>query len=560
MDQNCENRQLNAATVPDLHVGIRGNRHGINSNPSLLLLPSSSQSPSLFSVRSGHIPMPKWAQDESISLHSRTSRASSTVSTSNITSARTSQEETRSARSVDIVLGNRSFHISRDGSRVTSQEDDLPPYTPPARERMTETSYPVDSDESSQSSPTTPTGQVSTPVSVALAHDWEGYRESQRAPPAMETRTTSSTSPRGINPGLSTSFSQRAVMVTLNPSGPIPKAPTPVTIHDQEGSEKSQTVWRSPSFDPGPETLSVASKRRAISHGDIQKSSPALLGSPLRRRNGIRLPKIITGFTGGRLSTTSLPENVQLSSISPSDIHYRHSAGPSFESSNGSSNLPQSPTFIGHDATGRFPSSIIPKSKRKSAPVLRSGIVMVQPGTDTGSASPQGPIRDEEHYLDTNCPPPMDTENDISFHYIRLIRTIDRDHRRVLHQRDKELSGMRERLNEVDQVYRQQLRERDFTIDDLRQRLAADEERIEKRVERARHEVEDYWETLWKDRDRHMVERMRRIELESQRCVERAISERDEEWAAEWAKRNEQLLQRLKTAEAAVARGSTLSS
>jgi len=119
---------------------------------------------------------------------------------------------------------------------------------------------------------------------------------------------------------------------------------------------------------------------------------------------------------------------------------------------------------------------------------------------------------------------------------------------------------MRERLNEIDQVYRQQLRERDFTIDDLRQRLTAAEEQVEKRIERTRHEVEDYWETLWKDRDRHMVERMHRIELESQRCVERAISERDEEWAAEWAKRNERLLQRLKTAEAAVARGSTPSS
>jgi hypothetical protein len=526
MDQDRESQQLNAAAaVPDLPVGTRGNRYGINSNPGLLLLSSSSpSSTSLFSTGSDPIPMPKWAQDESISLHSRTSRASSMVSTSNITSARTSEEETRSARSVDIVLGNRSFHINRDGSKVTSQEDDLPPYTPPARERMTEISYLVDSD---QSSPTTPTGQPSISVNAVPAHDRQGYRESHLAPPAMEIRTTDSASSRGI-----------------------------------QGSEKSQTVWRSPSFDPGPETLSVTSKRRAISHGDVprgltQKPNCPLFESRLQRRNGIRLPKLFTGFPGGRLSTTSLPENVQPSSISPSDVHYRHSAGPSFESSNSSSNLPQSPTFIGYNATGKFPLSIIPKSKQKSAPALKqpkSGIGLVQTSIDTGSASPQGPIRDEEHYADTDCPPPMDTENDISFHYIRLIRTIDRDHRRALHQRDKDLSGMRERLNEIDQVYRQQLRARDFTIDDLSQRLAAAEEQIETRVERARHEVEDYWETLWKDRDRHMVERMRRIELESQRCVERAISERDEEWAAEWAKRNEQLLQRLKGAEAAVAR------
>src|ERR1700722_11911060 len=108
MDQDRESQRLNAAAaVPDLPVGTRGNRYGINSNPGLLLLSSSSpSSTSLFSTGSDPIPMPKWARDESISLHSRTSRASSMVSTSNITSARTSEEETRSARSVDIVLGN----------------------------------------------------------------------------------------------------------------------------------------------------------------------------------------------------------------------------------------------------------------------------------------------------------------------------------------------------------------------------------------------------------------------------------------------------------------------
>ena len=54
--------------------------------------------------------------------------------------------------------------------RVTSQEDDLITVVHPSA-KMTDTLYPVDSDESNQSSPTTPTGQPSTPVSVTLAHD-----------------------------------------------------------------------------------------------------------------------------------------------------------------------------------------------------------------------------------------------------------------------------------------------------------------------------------------------------------------------------------------------------
>jgi hypothetical protein len=86
-------------------------------------------------------------------------------------------------------------------------------------------------------------------------------------------------------------------------------------------------------------------------------------------------------------------------------------------------------------------------------------------GSNDGSlVIPESPVRIEEGHAGAESPPPMDTENDISIHYTRLIRSIDRDHRRALHERDQELAAMRERLNEVDQVYRQELRARDFTI------------------------------------------------------------------------------------------------
>lgn len=114
----------------------------------------------------------------------------------------------------------------------------------------------------------------------------------------------------------------------------------------------------------------------------------------------------------------------------------------------------------------------------------------------------------------------MDTENDISMHYARMMRKLDYHHRKALHLKDKELAEMRERLHEKDTVLRQQLRAKDFMIDDLKQRLSNLEENVEGMLEKARNQVEDLWECRWKDRDFHLRERMRRIEEEAQKVIE----------------------------------------
>jgi hypothetical protein len=113
----------------------------------------------------------------------------------------------------------------------------------------------------------------------------------------------------------------------------------------------------------------------------------------------------------------------------------------------------------------------------------------------------------------------MDTENDISLHYARMMRKLDYDHRKALHLKDKELAELRERLHEKDTVLRQQLRMKDFVIDDLKTRLTNLQEEGEERLERARNQVEDLWETRWKDRDFHLRERMRRMEDDFQKIV-----------------------------------------
>lgn len=107
----------------------------------------------------------------------------------------------------------------------------------------------------------------------------------------------------------------------------------------------------------------------------------------------------------------------------------------------------------------------------------------------------------------------------ISEHYHELLRNIDREHRKKLHDRDIELAKLRELLNDKDIVYRQQLRERDDTIDaqksqiytkdvminDLKTKFYELGEEVEQKVEKARNTVEDVWEKRWKEREQLLI-------------------------------------------------------
>ena len=126
-----------------------------------------------------------------------------------------------------------------------------------------------------------------------------------------------------------------------------------------------------------------------------------------------------------------------------------------------------------------------------------------------------------------NTPLAMDDENDISLHYARMMRTLDAAHRQAVHLKDKQISELREKLNEKDIVLRQQLRAKDFIIDDLKIRLCAREESVETLLEKARNQVEDLWESRWKHRDFHLRERMRRMEEDALRTVDRPGGEQD---------------------------------
>jgi hypothetical protein len=203
----------------------------------------------------------------------------------------------------------------------------------------------------------------------------------------------------------------------------------------------------------------------------------------------------------------------------------------------------------------RIDSSRLPSTNKASSKTFFPGAN--DPGETTGQLSLRDwytgenakPFRDTDGPSETPTvvrpPEDMDSENNVSNHYTRMIRFMDRDYRRALHARDKEMAELRERLNEKDIVYRQELRARDFLIEDLKKRLEHLEETTETEIERARNQVEDLWESRWKDRDFHLRERMQRMESEMQKTVETTIAEREAFWSAKY----EELRRRLEVSE-----------
>jgi hypothetical protein len=432
--------------------------------------------------------IPVWAREVAASLQSRqrASRASSIISTRTKISTSTAQED---ARSIDLNIDGVYFRINRDGSRITTSDfrDTLPPYIP-----HFEISREVDSSNHNRQDQNERDDRSAT-TEVA----------DQRSDP-----NSSLLSPRDQRSGHRVSAGH---------------------LSDSHNSRRRATIEnslsRNLSFTPGKDTISVV-QRRSVSQNDVPSLTtiprkPVDPNAGLRRRNGIRLPTLITDLTDvGHPRNTGGQRSAGVS-MSP-NCQYPHSADPTLGNDNHSFiRRPPSPMFIGRNAPGLFPSAASMPFSIRPPPV----------SDDQATIIAGSPARLEEGYAETYPPPSMETVNDISVHYTRLIRSIDRDHRKALHEQDKEMAKLRERLREQDTVYRQQLRGRDFIIDDLKSRIAHLETTTEAKVEKARNSVEDLWESRWKDRDFHLMERMRRMEADLQTAVERAVATRDKTWA-----------------------------
>jgi hypothetical protein len=422
----------------------------------------------------------------------RHSRASSVVSTTTKFSTTTTGED---ARSIDLLVGGQYFRINRDGSRITQSELAPPPYDAYFDHFSTVESTPLfptsSIERQTRDDEAVPT-QILRNVSYVLESDDDSHDGTN------DLVGDGSATPRQRSPVRA----ETRIIMRATISDPTQlDMPSPV---GESGEDSSLTVGdndtpaRNLSYKEGPEILDIPPEARKPRIGESlvgprEDAQKRWIAPPLRRRNGVRLPSLDThlDITGKNNNTNHRRPGTWKGKT--------QSAGPVMSHRGGIGVEPQSPDFIGHGARGVFPTfPLVATSPRH-----------------TGDAD--GDSSDE-----VVRPLAMDTENDISLHYASMMRRLDRDHRKQLHLRDKELAQLRERLNEMDLVYRQQLRARDFIVDDLKARLAHLESAVETRIEKARHQVEDMWESRWKDRDRHLRERMRRIEDEAQRAVEDA--------------------------------------
>jgi hypothetical protein len=474
--------------------------------PSDSLQPLGSPNPSIRSSHSDASSIPPWVRETPPgSIYSRPSRSSSIVSTRTRTSVNTFQEDTRS---VDIQLGGRTFRINRDGSRVSERMDDLPPYSPPEN-HIAHAATPLH-------------GMVNSTMSLVSGPFTRHYVDTGVDAMDTDDETPSeylrgSTSTLGPPPGSGQQSSGNSGLSTPT-SSPERIRYTERSFylgHAQQSDEDrdAASVSRNPSYTPGKDSISVE-KRRTLSLSQNHVPPKSTRGfsdtaaAQLKRRNGLRLPKIVTGLPVFRSSGSShTPGSDSGGALSPSpSSHMSRSAGPTFA---GDDNIkpPSSPTFIGRGATGTFPS----KANKTTSPAGSMSVPSL--------LVPQSPAQVEENLLETSNPPAMDSPNDISIHYTRLIRSLDLSHRRALHERDTELSNMRERLNNIDLAYRKELKLRDTVIDKLAERVNAlesaaeqESERVEVAIEKARNEVEDIWERRWKEKGKHLIEEFERRE------------------------------------------------
>ena len=455
-----------------------------------------------------HLP---WMYDNRPSGSTRHSRASSIVSTRTKYSTLSIPDD---ARSIDIHVGGQTFRIARDGSRVTDAPP--PPYSGPVESNLLRDGRPRASSQSS-----TGRRDLGDPRSNGLSYrggrsaisppfdHYYGEHEDDQTDHGAET-------PRQHSRAPSPRPTSRAEILTPSESDMLPSVDAEsqtLSVPSESGDIPSRN-W---SYKEGPDIITVAPearKLRSVSQNDLPILS-SCLNSPLIRRNGVRLPALITESLDNAQRPGSSTDLVFSKGKAARSPMATRSAGPVLYGGHHDV-TPQSPTYIGKDARGTFPTT-----RKQLKP---SFSITVIPDTSASEVHHNLDCADE-----SALPLPMDNENDISLHYTRMMRKLDRDHRKALHLKDKELERFRDRLNEMDVVYRQEIKFRDFVIDDLKKRLDHLQEESEMMVEQARNEVEELWEGRWKIQSSKLTERMKRVEEDAHTTIKRLITERDPE-------------------------------
>lgn len=194
--------------------------------------------------------------------------------------------------------------------------------------------------------------------------------------------------------------------------------------------------------------------------------------------------------------------------------------------------------------------------------------------------------------------PLIDSENALSMHYSRVVRTIDgnqaQEIQRLTQEHERELTTCRDEIqrlaeahakelaslrHEIDQAYRKEWKAKNREVEKIReetntrvatleielQRLITThedtvlrmqheaseqimrlEEAHEVAIDKARNAIEDIWENRWNDWTSIVKEEAHIAGLNRQRELEKAVANRDEEWVKELSSRRPDLRDDLK--------------
>ncbi|KAI9884194.1 MAG: hypothetical protein M1823_004010 [Watsoniomyces obsoletus] len=196
------------------------------------------------------------------------------------------------------------------------------------------------------------------------------------------------------------------------------------TAPDDREQRPPVVIGRSRSFDPGPEEITVRGRRRSSAAPALepvsasrQASSDSLLPR-IRRRRVLRV-KPVTRDSGSQAGEGTSP--ITPDSVTSVEI--------------GSSQLPGTPTRLRRETSSEH------RQEHEAGPTGQVGSPSLSTPASMGRLSVDDERAREMH------PPAMDTENEISLHYSRILRSIDASHRIDLEAKDRELLETRDILS-----------------------------------------------------------------------------------------------------------------
>lgn len=411
--------------------------------------------------------IPLWARELANARSGRQSRASSMVSTRTRFSTTTIDD----TRSIDIQAGGQTFRISRFGDRII--DTTAPPPYPGS----------IYTDE-------LPTNSELLHTENTGEHDIHEHHRHHHHPPFHRTRGPGRRYPRRVriatpdngdsdyahedDPSVANTLSQALTEEDLT----WLEANLPSRLKEALGIDtcRSNREASKSTDDPGygsslPDNDEAREDKRPRSASN--SSSP----QHIRPASSDQIRSILRPWIPS--NTDSIMLEPEVKRWSPLGERTRQQ----FESLRGIWKLPRSFSYDSGQSADR-----VPRAEEMS------------PNASVETVRASLPSEEEP-----SIPLTATDLNELSQVYNKVIRDLDRENRKQLHSRDKELDQLRILLHEKDVVYRQLIKGKDFVIDDLMKRLDHLEETLESKLERARYEVEEQWETRWKEHDRQLM-------------------------------------------------------